>query len=224
MVQPITSNPGARVYPQGNQERIRVFTVDDHPLLRKGVAALVEDQQDMVLAGQAATGSEAIRHFQELQPDVTLMDLRLSDMSGIEAMMAIREDFPYACIIVLSAFEGDVEIRRALDAGARGYVLKSMPLDGLVEGIRQARAGRKLVPSEIAFQLAEYIGDELLTDREVEVLRLIAGGNRNQEIAEKLLVSEKTVKVHIRRIMDKLSASNRAHAVAIGARRGVIQL
>jgi len=223
-LQPITTNPGVRVYPMGNPARIQVFTVDDHPLLREGIAAVIASQRDMILVGQAATGSQAIRQYQELQPDVTLMNLRLPDMSGIDAMMAIREEFPYACILILSAFEGDVEIRRALDAGARGFLLKTMPPDDLVEGIRQVHAGRKLISSEIAFQLAEHMGRQPLTDREVEVLRLVAGGNRNQKIAEKLFITEATVKVHVRHIMKKLRASDRTHAVAIGIRRGIIQL
>lgn len=178
----------------------------------------------MVLAGEASTGREAIQQFQKHQPDVTLMDLRLPDMSGIDAMIAIRTEFPDARIVMLTTFEGDVEIQRALKAGARGYMLKSMPPKELLEVIRQVHAGKKRISAEIAAQIAEHISDEALTEREVEVLREIAGGNRNRDIAEKLFITEETVKVHIKHIMDKLGASDRTQAVAIGVRRGIIHL
>ena len=203
---------------------IRVFSVDDHPLLREGIAALVNNQPDMTLVAQAATGHEAIQLFKKLLPDVTLMDLRLPDISGIDALIAIRTEFPNARIIMLTTFEGDVEIHRALKAGARGYMLKSMPPSDLLEVIRHVHSGKTGIPAEIASQLAEHMGDEALTEREVEVLREIANGNRNRHIAEKLFISEQTVKVHIKHIMEKLGASDRTQAVAIGVRRGILQL
>jgi len=204
--------------------RIRVFSVDDHPLLREGIAAIINNQQDMQVIAQAANGQDAIQHFKKHQPDVTLMDLRLPDMSGIDAMVAIRAEFPEARIILLTTFEGDVEIKRALEAGARGYLLKSMPPKELVEAIRQVHAGKKRIPPQLAAQLAEHMSDEVLTTREIEVLAQIAGGNRNRDIAEQLFISEETVKVHIKHIMEKLGASDRTQAVAIGIRRGIIQL
>ena len=203
---------------------IRVFSVDDHPLLREGIAALVNSQPDMVLNTQAATGAEAIQLFKEHLPDVTLLDLRLPDMSGIDVLIAIRSQFPDARIIMLTTFEGDVEIQRALQAGARGYLLKNMPPSELLEVIRQVHAGKKRIPPEIASQLLEHMSDEVLTEREIEVLKQVAEGNRNREIAERLFISEETVKVHIKHIMEKLGASDRTQAVSIGLRRGIIQL
>src|SRR5229473_3304730 len=207
-----------------DQVRIRVLSVDDHPVLREGIAAIINSQPDMFLVAQASNGSEAIQKFREHQPDVTLMDLRLPDMSGIDVLMAIRAEFAEARIIMLTTFEGDVEIQRALQAGARGYVLKSMPPRDLVEVIRQVHAGKKRVPTEVATHLAEHMSDEALTGREVDVLKHIAGGNRNRDIAEKLFITEETVKVHIKHIMEKLGASDRTQAVAIGVRRGIIEL
>lgn len=206
------------------QTRIRVLCVDDHPLLREGIAAIINNQPDMLLVAAATTGCEAIQKFREHQPDVTLMDLRLPDMSGIDSLIAIRTEFSEARIIMLTTFEGDVEIQRSLEAGARGYLLKSMPPKELVEVIRQVHAGKKRIPSEIAAQLAEHLGDEALTAREIEVLQHIAGGNRNRDIAEQLFISEETVKVHIKHIMEKLGATDRTQAVAIAVRRGIIQL
>src|SRR5438093_2203665 len=204
--------------------RIRVFSVDDHPLLDEGIAAIINNQSDMLLVAQATSGKEAIQQFREHRPDVTLMDLRLPDMSGIDSLIAIRAEFPEARIIMLTTFEGDVEIQRALGAGARGYLLKSMPPGDLVEGIRGVHAGKKRIPKEIATQIAEHLGEETLTERETEVLRRVAGGNRNRDIAEQLFISEETVKVHIKHIMEKLYASDRTQAVAIAVRRGIIQL
>jgi DNA-binding NarL/FixJ family response regulator len=207
-----------------DQPRIRVFSVDDHPLLREGIAAIINNQQDMQMIAQAANGKDAIQEFKKHQPDVTLMDLRLPDMNGIDAMIAIRAEFPEARIILLTTFEGDVEIKRALEAGARGYLLKSMPPKELVEAIRHVHSGKKRVPPQLAAQLAEHMSDEALTAREIEVLGQIAGGNRNRDIADQLFISEETVKVHIKHIMEKLGASDRTQAVAIGSRRGIIQL
>src|SRR5712692_10494303 len=207
-----------------NPASIRVLSVDDHPLLRQGIAAIINSRPDMLLVAEASSGSEGIQKFREHQPDVTLMDLRLPDMSGIDTMIAIRTEFPGARIIMLTTFEGDVEVQRALAAGARGYMLKSMPPKDLVEGIRQVHAGKKRIPPQLAAQLAEHMSDEALTEREIEVLRHIGGGNRNRDIAERLFISEETVKVHIKHIMEKLGASDRTEAVAIGIRRGIIQL
>jgi DNA-binding NarL/FixJ family response regulator len=205
-------------------DRIRVFSVDDHPLLREGLAAIINNQPDMVLVAQAANAQEAVEKFRKHRPDVTLMDLRLPDKSGIDAMKAIRTEFPEARVIMLTTFEGDVEIQRALEAGARGYLLKNMPPKELVEVIRQVHAGKKRIPPQLAAQLAEHMTDEELTAREIEVLSQIAGGNRNRDIAEKLFITEETVKVHIKHIMEKLGASDRTQAVAIGLRRGIIEL
>jgi DNA-binding NarL/FixJ family response regulator len=205
-----------------DQIRIRVFSVDDHPLLREGIAAIINNQPDMQIVAQAATGSEAIQLFREHHPDITLMDLRLPDMSGIDTLIAIRKDFPEARIIMLTTFEGDVDIRRSLEAGARGYMLKNMPPNELIEVIRQVHKGKKRIPAQVAAQLAEYFGDDDLTDREVEVLRQIASGNRNRDIADHLFISEETVKVHIKHIMEKLGASDRTESVAIAVRRGII--
>ena len=203
---------------------IRVFSVDDHPLLREGIAAIINNQPDMQMVAQAANGSEAIQLFRQHQPDVTLLDLRLPDMSGIDVLIALRSEFPEARVIMLTTFEGDVDIRRSLEAGARGYMLKNMPPKELVEVIRQVHAGKKRIPAAVAAQLAEHFGGDALTDREIDVLRHIAGGNRNREIGEQLFISEETVKVHIKHIMEKLGASDRTQAVAIAVRRGIIQL
>ena len=203
---------------------IRILSVDDHPLLREGIAMLIENQPDMVLVAQAATGREAIEQFRQHRPDVTLMDLRLPDISGIDALIAIRSESPHACVVMLTTFEGDVEIQRALEAGARGYLLKTAPARELVEVIRQTHAGKKRIPAEVAAQLVEHMGDEALTAREVEVLKSLAEGNRNKDIGERLFISEETVKVHIKHIMEKLGANDRTQAVAIAVRRGIIQL
>jgi DNA-binding NarL/FixJ family response regulator len=204
--------------------KIRVFTVDDHPLLREGIAAVINNEPDMLITGQASNGREAIQQFREQQPDVTLMDLRLPDISGIDAMIAIRNEFSDARIVMLTTFEGDVEIQRALAAGARGYILKNLPPRDLVDVVRQVHAGKKRIPAEVAAQLAEHVSDEALTAREREVLQHIAGGNRNRDIAERLFISEETVKVHIKHIMEKLDASDRTEAVTVAVRRGIIQL
>ena len=206
------------------QASIRVFSVDDHPLLREGIAAVINSQPDMLMVAQASNGCEAIQTFRQQQPDVTLMDLRLPDMSGIDALIAIRAEFPEARVIMLTTFEGDVEIQRALKAGARGYMLKSAPPKELVETIRRVHRGKKHIPQQIAANLAEHFSDDALTEREVDVLRHLSGGNRNRDIAERLFISEETVKVHVKHIMEKLGASDRTQAVAIALRRGIIEL
>jgi DNA-binding NarL/FixJ family response regulator len=201
---------------------IRILSVDDHALLREGVAAVINSQEDMQVIADAANAQDAIQQFRKHRPDVTLMDLRLPDKSGIDTMISIRTEFPDARIIMLTTFEGDVEIQRALEAGARAYLLKSMPPKELVEVIRQVHAGKKRVPPQLAAQLAEHMSDESLTAREIEVLAQIAEGNRNRDIGEKLFITEETVKVHIKHIMEKLGASDRTQAVAIAIRRGII--
>jgi DNA-binding NarL/FixJ family response regulator len=204
--------------------RIRVLSIDDHPLLREGIAAIINSQADMQLIGQAASATDGIRQYRDLRPDVTLLDLRLPDISGIDALIALRTEFVEARIIILSTSHGDFEIQRALEAGARGFLLKSMPPGDIVAGIRQVHAGRKCVPPQVAAELAEYLAEDTLTEREVEVLRLIANGNRNRDIATALSITEDTVKSHVKHLLDKLSASDRTEAVVIATRRGIISL
>jgi DNA-binding NarL/FixJ family response regulator len=204
--------------------RIRVFCVDDHPLMREGIAAVIRNESDMQLVAEASTGHEAIQGFREHQPDVTLMDVRMPDMGGIDALLAIRTEFADARVIMLTTFEGDAEIHRALEAGAQGYMLKSMPRKQLVDMIRKVHAGQKHIPNEVAAQLMEHLGAETLSKREVEVLQKVAAGNRNSDIAALLFISEETVKGHVKHIMEKLGASDRTEAVAIGIRRGFIHL
>jgi DNA-binding NarL/FixJ family response regulator len=193
-------------------------------MLSEGIATIINSQPDMKLVATASTGREGIEKHREIKPDITLMDLRLPDVSGIDAMLAIRSEFADARIILLTMFAGDVDIQRALQAGAQGYLLKSMPPEKMVETIRQVYAGKKRVSLEIASHLAEHLGDEPLTNREIDVLSHVASGNRNRDIAERLYISEQTVKAHIKHIMEKLGASDRLHAMVIAARRGFIHL
>ena len=205
-------------------EVIRVFTVDDHPLLRDGIAAVFDGQEDMTLVGQASNGREAIESFRRLRPDVTLMDLRMPDMSGIEAIVAIRAEFPNARIIVLTTYAGDAQAAAALKAGAVGYLLKNLVRKELIETIRVVHAGKRRVPPEIAMGIAEHVADDALTEREIQVLRRVAAGKSNKLIAAELGISEGTVKTHMKSILPKLGASDRTHAVMIALRRGILDL
>jgi DNA-binding NarL/FixJ family response regulator len=203
---------------------IRILCVDDHPLLRGGISALIENPDDMELVGEASNGREALEQFRQLRPDITLMDLQMPVVTGIDAISAIRAEFPDARIIVLTTHAGDVQVSRALKAGARGYLLKGLLRKELLDTIRAVHAGHKRLSSEIAAEIAEHATDGMLTPREIQVLRLAAGGNSNKEIGARLSLTEETVKSHIRSILSKLGANDRAHAVAISLKRGIIDL
>jgi DNA-binding NarL/FixJ family response regulator len=203
---------------------IRILAVDDHPLLRQGIAALVNGESDMKLVAEAFDGQEAIDKFRLHQPDVTLMDLQMPAVNGIEAIIGIRSEFPNARIIVLTTYTGDVQMLRALKAGARGYVLKGHVRRELLDTIRAVHAGQKRIPPEVAAELAEHATDEALSSREIAVLQLIAAGNANKEVAAQLSIAEDTVKSHVTNILAKLGANDRTHAVTLALKRGIIEL
>lgn len=203
---------------------IRILTVDDHPLLREGIAAVIEGQSDMQLVGEAANGREALQVFRDCRPDVTLMDLQMPEMDGVEAIGAIHREFPEARVVVLTTYQGDAQALRAFRAGASGYLLKSMLRRELVDTIRNVHAGRRCIPPEIASGIAEHASDDALTLREIEVLRQVADGNGNKRIAHHLGIAEETVKAHMKNILAKLDANDRTHAVTIAVRRGIFHL
>ena len=203
---------------------IRILAVDDHPLLREGIAALIAAEADMQLVGACSNGREAIQQFRALRPDVTLMDLQMPEMSGLDAIIAIRGEFPDARIVVLTTYAGDVQIVRALKAGASGYLLKNLVHNELLDTIRSVYGGRKALSPEVSIDLATHATDDLLTPAEIEVLGLVAAGNSNKQIADKLRITEDTVKGRVRNILSKLGANDRTHAATIGLKRGIIQL
>jgi len=207
----------------GNSQ-IRILAVDDHALVREGIAGLIGVQPDMVLAGEASTGREAIQQFRALQPDVTLMDLQMPEMNGIEALIAIRNEFPDAKVIVLTTYSGDMQILRALKAGAQGYLLKNTLHKELLQTIRAVHAGKKSLSPEASYEIAEHATDDALTPAEIAVLRLIAAGNANKQIADQLSITEETVKSRVKNILSKLGANDRTHAAMIGLKRGIIEL
>lgn len=203
---------------------IRILAVDDHPLVRQGIAGLIGVQPDMALVGEASNGREAIQEFRKHQPDVTLMDLQMPEMNGLDALLAIRNEFPHAKIIVLTTYAGDMQIRRALKAGAQAYLLKNTLHKELMETIRAVHAGRKALSPEASYEIAEHATDDALTPAEISVLRLIAAGNANKQIADQLSITEETVKSRVKSILSKLGANDRTHAAMIGLKRGIIEL
>jgi len=203
---------------------IRILTVDDHPILRKGIAALVNAEPDLKLIAEASNGKEAIEAFRSQRPDITLMDIQMPGLDGVQTIEAIRAEFPEAKIIVLTTYTGDTQVVRALKSGARAYVLKGHVLEELLDTIRAVHAGKKRIPADVAAELADHATDDALTEREIEVLRLIAAGNANKQIADQLSISEATVKSRVTNILSKLAANDRSHAVTIGLKRGIIQL
>jgi DNA-binding NarL/FixJ family response regulator len=207
-----------------HSQQIRILVVDDHPLLRAGVAALIGTQEDMVIVGEATSGREAIESYRALRPDVTLMDIQMADMSGIDAIIAIRNEFANAKVVVLTTYEGDALAYRALKAGARAYLLKSLVRKDLLNTVREVNPGHKHIQSEVAARLADHAADDRLTEREVQVLILMGDGNSNKLIADKLSIAEHTVKGHVKSILSKLGASDRTHAVKLGLKRGITQL
>jgi len=209
--------------PNIGSKSIRILAVDDHPLLRSGIAALLATQPDMSLIAEASNGHEAIQQFRAHRPDITLMDLQMPDMNGVDTMIAIRGEFPEARIIILTTYAGDVQVLRAMKTGARAYLLKSLLDKELLETIRAVHAGKKALSAEASYELAEHATDESLTPAEIEVLALIAAGNANKQIADKLSITEETVKGRVKNILSKLSANDRTHAAMIGVKRGIIQ-
>ncbi len=203
---------------------IRILSVEDHPVFREGLATIIGSQLDMLLVAQASNAVEAVTEFRRHRPDVTLMDLRLPGANGTDALIAIRGEFPKAQIIMLTTSDGDGEIQRAMRAGASAYILKSMPKDELLNVVLAVHSGRRHIPPEVAARLAEHLGEEDLTTRELEVLRLIRDGYRNKQIADQLSIAETTVNFHIKNLVDKLQANDRTHAVTIALRRGLLQI
>ncbi|MGO9676227.1 MAG: response regulator [Candidatus Sulfotelmatobacter sp.] len=204
--------------------RIRILTVDDHPVVRQGIAGLIAVQPDMVLVGEASNGREAIQQFRTHHPEVTLMDLQMPEMNGLDALIAIRNEFPDAKVIVLTTYAGDAQILRALKAGAQAYLLKNTLHKELMETIRAVHAGKKTLSPEVSYQVAEHAADDSLTPAEIAVLRLIAAGNANKQIADQLSITEETVKSRVKNILSKLGANDRTHAAMIGLKRGIIEL
>jgi DNA-binding NarL/FixJ family response regulator len=206
------------------QRPIRILLVDDHPVLREGVASILEDRTDMIVVGEASDGAEGIARFRELRPDVTLMDLQMPNVGGLEAIISIRKEFPDARILVLTTYAGDAQAVRALKAGATGYLLKGSLRTEMLDAILNVHRGRRHVQGEVASEIAHHVSDEPLSDREIAVLRLVAEGKSNKEIAQTLDLSEETIKAHLKNMFAKLDVSDRTHAVTIAVRRGIIEL